>query len=701
MVNLRKNLSNLLFTMGLLILSIFGSGKAMAQLQCTNPLAAVLQSGPTGTLTLAAPTPTPDAAFVRTTPANLVLNGDFENFANLALLQGPFSATLADPSAIPGPGSTNPQESWARNTTTVPNWTVGGGNANTYTWHGRNSVLLGTPKSAAAGVGAAGGYIYLGVSAQDLLVGGAAYTAPYPASPEGRITPAGPVSIKIPNTALQSNQSGGPAFIQQTVNLIVGRQYRMTYYVAAENLLNGSPYSSVNGIMGLDISGYAREYLTVHGHSSPLTNSGVNGLYYTLEFTAKQAATTIGFVNFGHATTVVGSGNSVAAESTIDDVIINACTLQYRVSGNIFNDINGLSDSLVNGTGTNAASLAMTVYLVNSANQVVNYATVSPDGTYYFANVAPATDYTVVLSNNAGTAASVGIAPPPASLPAGWVNTGENNAAPAVVGNDGLVNGVSAPFAVSTTDIANINFGVEQPPVAGTATYTTRPNPGGTVAVAVDVGAFVGLLPASIIGSNATDANTVTNIKITAFPINASAITINSVVYTAGTFAAGGITLKLDQLPGIVVDPSDGAITVTIPYVAIDAAGQQSAAGAVVLPFGGGTANLAVTKTNATTTLVAGSTTSYTVTFSNAGPSVGDGTVIKDVPSSGLICTVISYCTSTGGASCPASLPAAFTSLFSADGLTIINFPANSTISLVILCNVSATGNEAVFPDGG
>jgi hypothetical protein len=680
-----KKLTGLLLPLGLALL---GATDAMAQLQCTAPLAAVLQSGPTGTLTLAAPTPTPAAAFVRATPSNLVLNGDFENFTNLALLQGPFSATLADPSAVPGPGGTNPQRGWATTVTTVPNWTVGGGNANTYTWHGRNSVLLGTPKSAAPGVGALAGYIYLGMSAQDLLVGGLPYLAPYAASAQGRITPTGPVTIKTPNAAFQVNQSGGPAFIQQTVNLTIGRQYRMTYYVAAENLLNASNYSSVNGIMALDISGYAREYLTVHGNSNPLTNAGANGLYYTVEFTAKQAATTVSFINFGHAASVAG-GFPVAAEATIDDVIINACAIS--VSGNVFNDTNGLNDTFVNGPGTNAGSPTLTAYLVNSTNQVVSFTTVSTGGTYTFSNVTPAT-YTMVLSNTAGTAGSVGVAPPAASLPAGWANTGENNAAPTVAGSDGLANGISAPFTVAGANVVNINFGIEQPPVAGTATYAVQTNPGGTVSVVVDSGAFVGALPAGVTGSNATDVTTVTNIKITAFPANATAITLNGTTYTSGTFPAGGVTLTLAQLSSMSVDPASGAITVTIPYVAIDAAGLQSAPGAVVLPFSGSLANLSVIKTNGTTSLVAGSTTSYTLTFGNLGPSAADGAVVKDAVSPGLLCTAITACNSTGGASCPASLPAGFASLISVAGLTITSFPVNSTVVLTVLCNVTATG---------
>jgi uncharacterized repeat protein (TIGR01451 family) len=451
-------LRHCLLTIGILGLSLLSVNSYAQTVQCAAPLAAVLQTGPTGVLSLNAPTIVPPAYFVRATPTNLVANGDFETFANAALRQGPFTATLIDPAAIVGAGSTNPQ-AWATNKTTVPNWTVGGGNKDTYSWHGVNSVLLGTPKSTAPGVGAAGGYIYLGMSAQDLLAGGAPYVAPFAATAQGRIVPPGVVTVKTPNTAFQVNQSGGPAYIEQTVTLTVGRQYRMTYYVAAENLLNASNYSNANGIMALDISGYAREYLTVQGHNNPLTNLGANGLYYTLEFTAKQAATTVRFSGFGHAATVTGSNAAdVAAEPSIDDVIINLCAV-YTVSGNVYNDVNGLTDNLVNGTGTEAGSTTLTAYLVR-AGLVVAVSDVSAGGVFTFANIAPGTGFTVVLSNSATVL--VGAAAPAASLPVGWINTGENNAASTVTGNDGAPNGISAAFDVVAANVIDRNFGIRQ-----------------------------------------------------------------------------------------------------------------------------------------------------------------------------------------------------------------------------------------------
>ncbi|TAG25180.1 MAG: hypothetical protein EAZ37_13715 [Burkholderiales bacterium] len=107
-----------------------------------------------------------------------------------------------------------------------------------------------------------------------------------------------------------------------------------------------------------------------------------------------------------------------------------------------------------------------------------------------------------------------------------------------------------------------------------------------------------------------------------------------------------------------------------------------------------GSVNLAITKTNGTTTLVAGQTTSYTVTVSNVSPSVAliNG-VIADTPTAGLNCTSVT-CTNNGtSAVCPVPYnpgPAAFSTL--STGLTIPVLPSNSSLSFVVTCGVTATG---------
>jgi uncharacterized repeat protein (TIGR01451 family) len=108
-------------------------------------------------------------------------------------------------------------------------------------------------------------------------------------------------------------------------------------------------------------------------------------------------------------------------------------------------------------------------------------------------------------------------------------------------------------------------------------------------------------------------------------------------------------------------------------------------------------ANLSISKTNATTTLVAGSTTAYTVTVANGGPSAANGAVVRDVSSAGLVCTSVTCAQTTGSATCPTALPLnnivprASTSFFGA-GEAIPSFPGNSSVTFVVRCNVTATG---------
>lgn len=99
-------------------------------------------------------------------------------------------------------------------------------------------------------------------------------------------------------------------------------------------------------------------------------------------------------------------------------------------------------------------------------------------------------------------------------------------------------------------------------------------------------------------------------------------------------------------------------------------------------------AALGVSKTNGITTTFAGSTVNYTVTFTNGGPGAADGARIQDIPSAGLAgCAVVS-CAPEGGSACPGTP----NSLFSPSSTTIPTFPANSTLTLLIRCQVSATG---------
>lgn len=105
-------------------------------------------------------------------------------------------------------------------------------------------------------------------------------------------------------------------------------------------------------------------------------------------------------------------------------------------------------------------------------------------------------------------------------------------------------------------------------------------------------------------------------------------------------------------------------------------------------------ANLAITKTNGTTTLIAGSTTSYTITVSNLGPSDANNAVVKDPTATGLSCTNVVCSASTSPlAECPQPTqlgdPGA---LQSGTGVTLGAFPSGSSVTFVLICTVTATG---------
>jgi uncharacterized repeat protein (TIGR01451 family) len=126
-------------------------------------------------------------------------------------------------------------------------------------------------------------------------------------------------------------------------------------------------------------------------------------------------------------------------------------------------------------------------------------------------------------------------------------------------------------------------------------------------------------------------------------------------------------------LTGTTVDvtPSNNVVTVT----------------STVTPAAG----LSVTKTNAVGTLTAGSTTTYTITIANSGPANATNTVVTDPVAPGLSCTSVTCNVASGSAICPVPPVLSIANLQGA-GISIANFPANSSLSLMVTCSVTATG---------
>ncbi len=243
------------------------------------------------------------------------------------------------------------------------------------------------------------------------------------------------------------------------------------------------------------------------------------------------------------------------------------------LSGTVLNDTNGLTDSTVNGTGTNAGG-TLFANLLNSSGVVISSVAVAANGTYTFPNVIGT--YRVQISTNQGVASN----PAPATaLPAAWVSTGEYVGTTA--GNDGLTNGL-LEFSVASSPTNHVNFGVQQRPTANTNTATSQTNPGGTTSVAV---------PAATFTASDVSPGTVSSIRITRFPTaNTTSITINSTNYTSASFPVAGVTVPAgtngNPTQTISIDPVDGAVSVAIPFRAIDNAGAESGSeGTANVPF--------------------------------------------------------------------------------------------------------------------
>jgi uncharacterized repeat protein (TIGR01451 family) len=401
----------------------------------------------------------------------------------------------------------------------------------------------------------------------------------------------------------------GPLFSNDVVTTV--KQATLAGKVYVDSNLNSQPDGTEPPIAGVLITlcNVAAPIPCPTGNVVATTNTLADGTY---KFTNLSAGTYFvretqpaGYLSAG-ANIAGTAGGTVPSPDAFDGVSLiagqdatnyNFGERPVSVSGNVFNDVGGLvTDNFVNGTGTEAGpATTLTAYLVKADGTVAAASDVSATGAFNFPNVTPAAGYTVVLSNTPGVAA--GAAAPAPSLPPGWVNTGEVNGNTTTANTEvgaAIADGKSAPFTVGSADVVDRNFGIEQPPTAGVATYAGQPNPGGTTPVPVGAGAFTGTLPTGVTGTNATDPTAVTQIRITTFPTNATTITIKGVVYTPATFAAAAavpgapaLIMTTAELAGLVVDPVDGVVTVTIPYVAIDAAGKASGPGSVVLPFTG------------------------------------------------------------------------------------------------------------------
>ncbi len=235
-----------------------------------------------------------------------------------------------------------------------------------------------------------------------------------------------------------------------------------------------------NGLQDAGEPGIGGVTVTLSGSSSATTTTAANGSY---SFNNLQAGTySVTFATptapgqtFVPTTSNVGANDAIDSDpvgGVVSNIVLAAGEVKntvdagfYRLlnlSGNVWHDVNGMLDSLVNNTRGDTAAVIPTglkMILVDAnTSLVVRTNLVQGNGAFNFPNIDPGT-YILVLKVEG---ANIADPSPFASIPEGWRNTGERlglNLAKVPPLHDGVING-KLTVTVSTVSVTNANFGI-------------------------------------------------------------------------------------------------------------------------------------------------------------------------------------------------------------------------------------------------
>ncbi len=328
-----------------------------------------------------------------------------------------------------------------------------------------------------------------------------------------------------------------------TLGLSAGFKLNETYSISR---LSGNPY--------FQVSADKKMYNSAANYTSNVNNSSPSGASGSIRINGNDITTlTFDVVLDGDG----GAANWSATNRVNGDVVLVSVSLTaYSVSGTVFNDANGLSDNLVNGTGSNAGGL--NVVLIDANGNVAAVAPVSSDGTYSFDNAVVTGTYSMELTTES---AAVGSPAPAVVLPEGWVATGEKLGSG--TGDDGSPDGMLKNVVVNN-GVADANFGIEQLPVTENVSQMIKTPEGNTVPK--------GTLTTAPKGTDPEDGalGQGNSVAITELPSN------GTLYYNDQPVTKGQVIPDFDPSNLSITDLEGGSDATSFGYSFVDAAGKQS-----------------------------------------------------------------------------------------------------------------------------
>lgn len=357
-------------------------------------------------------------------------------------------------------------------------------------------------------------------------------------------------------TTSKSYQSNRAPTAFQTIPTSVGHTYCLSFWVGHE-YFGTTVGSRLDGLARLQIGGYNSVFFKV-----PTKIGSAGERWYTFQFEAKAATTRLSFTSWGH----IGQGSTSSTELVLDDVVVNHCAAPAPPTPVAVGDIvwfdtnaNGVQD--VGETGVPGVQVQLLKADGTTATDVngnpVAAVTTDAQGAYLIDNVAPGSykaqftlpsGYAFTAPSAAGSTSATDSNPSPTANPLVGVTPAFTIAGSATGDTTAVTGNPNASFANLTIDA-----GVVRPVGAGNYVWIDANGDGIQDASELPLaGVVVELLTAS--GQPVTDAQ--------GNPV-ASQTTDAQGAYFFGNLLPGMYTMRFTLPSGATFSPTGSGTSAT------------------------------------------------------------------------------------------------------------------------------------------